>query len=165
MFYEERSIRNVLNCELCNYRLEEEPKLLPCAATVCIRCISSFKTIIDNRFKCPICSAIHVIPDEGFPTNKALENILSIRPTEIYRSSAIESFKVNNIKLSNEYIESKYIFRLIFVVSFNQSPQSNRYHLCSRHKNNSNKRDIQRLQRRSTIRHADSSRANQRVLR
>jgi hypothetical protein len=94
MFYEESSIRNVLNCELCNYRLEDEPKLLPCAATVCIRCISSIKTIIDNRFKCPVCSTIHVIPDEGFPTNKALVNILSIRPTEICRSSAVESFKV-----------------------------------------------------------------------
>ena len=99
MFYEEISIRDILNCEKCNQRLTE-PKTLPCTSNICLKCIESIQ-ILNNEFDCPICSKQHTKPVEGFPTNKTLLALLAIKPTKIHSSDAVQSFKSSLTDLLN----------------------------------------------------------------
>lgn len=97
MFYDENSIKQILNCEYCKQRLIQ-PKVLPCSATLCIRCVNLIEHFV---FTCPICNDPHIKPHDGFPANKAIENILQIQPTEIMRSQTVESFKHSLTDLLN----------------------------------------------------------------
>lgn len=97
MFYEESSIKQILNCEYCKQRLEQ-PKLLPCSATLCIGCVNLIEHFV---FTCPICNDPHIKPHDGFPANRALENILKLKPTEVLHSQTVESFKQNLNDLLN----------------------------------------------------------------
>jgi hypothetical protein len=91
MFYEEEQIRNVLNCEKCNNRLDE-PKILPCGSTVCVQCISALK-IINHKFECTMCEKSHSVPLDGFPTSKVIQNLLTVKPNEIPRTDSVRQLQ------------------------------------------------------------------------
>ena len=59
MFYEEKTIKNILSCESCNEKLDI-PKKLPCGSTICTQCESEIQQL-DNQFECKLCSDIHQI--------------------------------------------------------------------------------------------------------
>ena len=94
MFYEEKTIKNILNCELCNERLDQ-PKKLPCGATICTSCAAGLD-IVDNQVECSICADIHLIDSrKGLPTCKIIASILAVQPAEISRGDAVNALKAN----------------------------------------------------------------------
>lgn len=104
MFYEEKTIKNILNCELCNERLDQ-PKKLPCGGTICTSCAASLQ-IVDNQFECSICSEKHLIDSrKGLPTCKMISSILSVQPTEISRGNAVEALKANLNELRQKMLK------------------------------------------------------------
>lgn len=94
MFYEEKTIQNILNCEICAFRLDV-PKKLACGSTICSICESALK-VSNNQFECSLCSETHQINlSKGLPICRIISNILSIKPNEIARGNAVESLKSN----------------------------------------------------------------------
>lgn len=74
MFYQ---ILDELNCKTCNCKLDE-PKILPCGTTICTKCVDLIE-VKDSKFKCVSCSNEHIYPADGFITNQALVNLLSLK--------------------------------------------------------------------------------------
>jgi len=93
MFYEEKTIKNILSCESCNEKLDI-PKKLPCGSTICTQCESEIQQL-DNQFECKLCSDIHQISVKGLPVCKIILNLLQIKPNEISRGQAVEQLKQN----------------------------------------------------------------------
>ena len=93
MFYEEKTIKNILSCESCNEKLDI-PKKLPCGSTICTQCESEIQQL-DNQFECKLCSDIHQISIKGLPVCKIILNLLQIKPNEISRGQAVEQLKQN----------------------------------------------------------------------
>ena len=91
MFYEEEQIRNVLNCDKCSKRLDE-PKVLPCGATVCSSCIAALK-IANFKFDCTMCNKVHIYPADGFPTSKTIQYLLNFKPNEIPRTESVKTLQ------------------------------------------------------------------------
>lgn len=91
MFYEENKICELLNCRKCKEKLDE-PLILPCSANICSLCIRSIQ-IEDSKFNCIVCSKKHSMPEEGFPINEPLKTLLSMKPSEVYRSQDVELLK------------------------------------------------------------------------
>lgn len=95
MFYEEKAIQNILNCELCSQRLDV-PKKLPCGGTICTQCEASLPVQSDNQLECKLCSEAHSIdPAKGLPVCKIISNLLNVKPNEISRGFAVDSLKHN----------------------------------------------------------------------
>ena len=91
MFYEQEKINQIGNCSRCLETLDE-PRILPCGETVCSRCLS-FIYVENKKFNCIMCSKQHTMPDEGLPLNKTVLNLLSIQPSQVYRSHSVEELK------------------------------------------------------------------------
>ena len=82
-------ISDSIKCTSCK-KIIKTPVLLPCGHSICNNHVnddedlnesflSSFSDVSSNentKFKCLICDKFHVIPLEGFPRNRALENLL-----------------------------------------------------------------------------------------
>ena len=69
-------------------------------ATVCNSCTHLIENQLifctsKREFNCSLCSKLHCMPNEGFPINKALLNLMTEEPDEIYRSEMVESLKSN----------------------------------------------------------------------
>ena len=64
-------------CENCK-RDFDVPKLLPCGESVCDSCLTEFCNNNKSKIKCPFCEESHKVPKSGFPTQKLLQNLLSI---------------------------------------------------------------------------------------
>ena len=94
MFYEEKTIQNLLNCEQCSQRLDV-PKKLSCGATICTKCEANLP-VKSNQFECKLCSQSHTLDiAQGLPICKIISNLLTIKPNEISRGEAVESLKHN----------------------------------------------------------------------
>jgi hypothetical protein len=91
MFFEENQVNDTLNCDKCQDRVDD-PRILPCGDTVCSRCLLTIH-LNNNQFKCFLCDENHFLPQDGFPVNKKVLKFLSLKPTEIYRSTAVEKLK------------------------------------------------------------------------
>ncbi len=67
------TFQSLFHCPLCS-RLLVDPIVLPCGETVC-------KLHIQDKDldKCPLCSEQHLLPKNGFPANKVLNNLLEIQ--------------------------------------------------------------------------------------
>ena len=80
-----------LKCRVCikTFDKYDEPKLLPCDATICSECDSK----INNEFKCPIqsCKKNHCRPDEGFPLNEIVMQIVLSSHGEEDKFETLES--------------------------------------------------------------------------
>ena len=92
MFYEVNKVNDAFSCSKCNERLDE-PRILPCGETICFHC-AAFIQVNSSKFECVLCDQKHTMPDEGLPINKKLLVFMSIQPTEVYRSQAVETLKV-----------------------------------------------------------------------
>jgi hypothetical protein len=98
MYPNQRDIEKKLFCQNCNKRFDV-PKFLPCGETICLNCLNfltmsnslffnenqmngnSFKK--NTNFNCPFCMQIHIRPQEDFPTNRLLLDMLNIQPTKV----------------------------------------------------------------------------------
>jgi len=67
----------LFNCKLCKDVLVD-PILLPCGETVC-----KAHTDDISKGKCMLCSRTHLVPKEGFPSNKFAKNQLDLKINEI----------------------------------------------------------------------------------
>jgi hypothetical protein len=84
MFFEKDLLDSKLKCPKCMTTFQE-PLLLPCGESICRSCLNA---LIDcNELKCPFCASTHEQPEEGFPIQKLLLEILKIKPIRIYRGS------------------------------------------------------------------------------
>jgi len=101
MFYDEDSIKNALNCQKCNEKLDEA-RNLPCGSIICLSCTAFIKIDTNHNFKCLLCTEKHAMPLNGLPLNKIVSLFLSLEPKEVYRGQAAE-----NLKSSLEEIEQK----------------------------------------------------------
>jgi hypothetical protein len=74
-----KSTNEILNCQYCQERYDE-PKILPCGNTICIRCVNAHlldKEHMSSEFNCFMCSELHDFPkNKLFPTNQALYKLL-----------------------------------------------------------------------------------------
>ena len=110
MFFEADQISKNLVCPACTCEFDE-PKTLPCGETVCTRCIeynmpaSSDSLSDDHDFKCFVCDEVHVMPRNGFKTNKLMQRLLATQPKEVFRSKWIDEFKKNLIFISERRID------------------------------------------------------------
>ena len=110
MFYEQSQIRSNLVCRNCK-QTYDEPKLLPCGETICNNCITLL--IRKNQeekpcIKCVFCDDLHMVPENGFTTNKLILKLLNEMPSEVYRGKNHEELKehLKNIEnLANSVIE------------------------------------------------------------
>ena len=105
MFFEEEKIIAALNCKNCHLRLDV-PRLLPCGRTICSSCYLTIQ-VVNKRFECITCSNNHLMPDDGLPLNESLLLLLSVKPSEIYRSKSVEILKqsLNDIYSKMKSIE------------------------------------------------------------
>jgi hypothetical protein len=103
MFFEADQVLAALNCKSCEEKLNE-PILLPCGVTICSFC-EKYIAVLNGKFKC-LCNKEHTMPEDGLPFNQSLKQLLTIQPTEVYRSKAVESLKseLNEIPLKIEKI-------------------------------------------------------------
>ena len=53
-----------------------DPRLLPCGKSVCHRCVDILADTYKKRIKCENFGKTHEIPDDGFPKNLALQELL-----------------------------------------------------------------------------------------
>ena len=92
-----------MNCQHCKNPFDE-PKLLPCGATVCNKCVQT--SIIDKfntekRYKCLICEESHEFPvDRIFKTNLCLLELLK----EIKNNATESCQNYKKVIKSNEKI-------------------------------------------------------------
>lgn len=99
MFYSENIIKSKLSCPLCKAPFDE-PRSLACGNSICNNCSREILDTNPTEFKCRLCETSHQIPSEGFPLNKSLIDIISIKPFEISRGDLANRLKstVNSIR-------------------------------------------------------------------
>ena len=98
MYFEENKI-NILNCEKCQKKLVK-PIMLPCGFTVCSSCVSDD----DQKFTCDLCSDEHSKLENGFPINKSITKLLSVKPEKISKYEVIEAFKASINEIEEKII-------------------------------------------------------------
>ncbi len=113
MIFEEAFITNLLKCNQCDGKFTEydQPRSLPCGKIVCNNCVLKIeKEATNKKFKCPICSKHHVIPEEGFVFNELAYHLVTSKPTQIWRGKKYEKLKINLIKIESLINELKLNF-------------------------------------------------------
>jgi hypothetical protein len=98
MFYEETEISLILMCPIC-LELFQDPRVLPCGASACKQCIldcfkSSTKTNKPAETECYLCYETHSTPANGFPPNKALLDLLSMKPVLVLKEKSVYDHSV-----------------------------------------------------------------------
>ena len=64
-----------------------DPRILPCAKSLCNRCIDFWTDQdIEKEVKCQLCNKIHETPNEGFPINITLQEMLVLKAKEVLQS-------------------------------------------------------------------------------
>lgn len=101
MFYEKEKINELLNCKKCSLKLDSQPKIIQCGATVCSSCIESI-LVFDQKFTCPVCQMSHTVPLKGFVINKGLSAFLTVRPIQVSRSPAAYSLKASLTEIQKQ---------------------------------------------------------------
>jgi IS1 family transposase len=103
MFFEEKEMKDLLNCPHCKKRFSL-PMVLPCGNSICRVCLDSL--VIQNQankgmFACPICNLTHEEPAGGFPLNLTIIKILERQQKEFYRGAKAEKLKsyLKNIQI------------------------------------------------------------------
>ena len=120
MFIEIDKIYNLLKCRLCQNKLNVS-RVLPCGNTICQTCVESSSTSNPKRFQCSLCSKKHTMPDEGFPSNKIVQKLLSMQPFQVSRGKFFEELrkdlnelqaKISSLSTRFDYIPKNYCKRL-----------------------------------------------------
>jgi hypothetical protein len=107
MFYQADKIDSILICKICDNKMVD-PRLLPCGKSVCHRCVDILADTDKKRIKCQSCAKIHEIPDDGFPKNLSLQELLEFEAKEVFRSNHIEELKkiLDTLNTTKQRIES-----------------------------------------------------------
>jgi len=95
--------KNILKCDQCKVAFNpyDQPRFLPCGETICSTCMFKIeKETINRKFKC-VCLLDHYIPDNGFPINKKIYELLTAEPMEISRGKEYEKLQENLNKLQS----------------------------------------------------------------
>ncbi len=103
MFYEVNKIKSELICKQCLNNFNDKPKILPCGASVCTKCVTELSKQAESSnysFKCILCSSKHTIPDEGFITNLALFNLLSLEPVNPHIQTLEKNLDLIQMKIN-----------------------------------------------------------------
>jgi hypothetical protein len=105
MFFEKSMIEEkYLKCDQCSQIFDEyfQPRILQCGKTVCSECAYKIeKNASNKRFKCQMCLKDHSIPEDGFPLNEKIYDLVVAEPTEISRGKEYEKLKVNLAKIES----------------------------------------------------------------
>ncbi len=100
--------KNLLKCKICT-AIFDSPILLPCGETVCKKHLNQVDLfeIVDDRFECLFCGEEHKIPSNGFPYNKALEQLVQYNLDQIELGDAYKGAKISfeNFNLKIETLE------------------------------------------------------------
>lgn len=74
-------LEEVLTCSVC-YDRYKYPRQLPCQHTFCrlclLKCIETSNAKGNVKFPCPHCRQQWIVPEEGFPTNIYLQQLLDL---------------------------------------------------------------------------------------
>jgi len=87
---------NILKCDQCKepFNAYDQPRFLPCGETICSTCVVKIeKEATNSKFKCGICMKDHFIPEEGFPINKKISDLITADPIEISRGKEYEKLQ------------------------------------------------------------------------
>ena len=100
--------KNFLKCKICT-AIYDSPILLTCGETVCKKHLNQVDLfeIIDDRFECLFCGEEHKIPPNGFPYNKALEQLVQFNLDKIDLGEAYKGAKIafENLNIKIETLE------------------------------------------------------------
>jgi hypothetical protein len=107
MFYQADKIDSILICKICENKMVD-PRIFPCGKSVCHRCVDIIGETDKKKIKCQSCAKTHEIPDEGFPKNLALQELLEFEAKEVFQSNQIVEFKklLETLSASKKSIES-----------------------------------------------------------
>lgn len=93
MFFKEEEINDELVCPKCRHKFDD-PRILPCGATLCKLCIEDELTRSEKtpaEFKCPSCSSAH--QSAVFPANLVAARLVKKSSNEVYRGKSVEKLK------------------------------------------------------------------------
>lgn len=83
-------INELTNCPMCHQTLED-PVFLPCCHTVCKKHQSEYGH--SSSLKCPTCNVKHELPENGFPLNLLVKNLLDRLDCGVEQQIAVSSYK------------------------------------------------------------------------
>lgn len=95
-------VNDIIRCRICS-KLYTMPVTLPCGETICQAHLNEFEISRDKKFKCDLCTDEHILPENGFQANKAIQKMLDINIDRLDRG---EAFK--NAKAAFETLNSKF---------------------------------------------------------
>jgi hypothetical protein len=101
MYYDQKEVQAHLKCSICSHNFDD-PRILPCGITICYECIERCSGKNKTIFNCKHCKSIHPIPIDGFIKNINLANLIGLKPFNISRGTAINSFKLELDKIHDE---------------------------------------------------------------
>jgi hypothetical protein len=87
---------NILKCDQCNvpFNAYDQPRIISCGDTICSTCVIKIeKESVNKKFKCGICMKDHRMPEEGFPINKKISDLINAEPMEISRGKEYEKLQ------------------------------------------------------------------------
>ena len=105
MFFQADAINNVLICKICDTKMVY-PRILPCGKSICHRCVDLIADTEKKRIKCENCAKIHEIPDEGFPKNLALEELLEFEAKEVLPEAMILYHEMSFVKELSDFFDT-----------------------------------------------------------
>jgi hypothetical protein len=107
MFYQADKIDSILICSVCEKKMVD-PRLLPCGMSVCHGCVDAIADTDKKRIKCQPCAKTHIIPDDGFLKNLALQKLLDFEAKEVFHPNQIAEFKqlLDILNATKQSIES-----------------------------------------------------------
>jgi len=105
MFFDPHQVNNLLNCKMCDGRLND-PKLLPCGSNICSYCAASIK-LNGKQYDCLVCSGQHKMPKKGLPQNNLAAEMLSFKPIKVSRGKLFDSLQksLNDIQKKHAFIK------------------------------------------------------------
>lgn len=84
-------LSSLIKCEICN-QIFENPVILPCAKTVCLK--HTFSQVVNGKHKCDLCNQLHQIPENSFPRD--------VKTTKLIEINSELNFGENNFKAKKE---------------------------------------------------------------
>jgi len=101
MYYDQKEVQAHLKCTICSHNFDD-PRILPCGITMCNECIERSSQKNKTIFNCKFCKSVHPIPLDGFVKNINLANLIGLKPFNISRGAAINSFKQELDRIHDE---------------------------------------------------------------